>query len=79
MTFQFIIEYFDPKDENCFLNLRLKRVRTRTGKEAVKKFEKLFPNYEVINWRKFTFLTTSISFAHVAELLEMNPGKQMLT
>lgn len=52
MTFQFIIEYFDPKDENCFSKLRLKRIRARTGEEAVKKFQKLFPNYEVINWRK---------------------------
>lgn len=52
MTFQFIIEYVDPKDENCFSNLHLKRIRARTGEEAVKKFEKLFPNYEVTNWRK---------------------------
>ncbi len=52
MTFQFIIEYFDPNDKNYFWRLHIKRIRARTGEEAVKKFEKLFPNYEVINWRK---------------------------
>lgn len=53
MTFQFIIEYFDPKDENCFFNLRLKlkRVRARTGEEAVEIFQQKYPELEIIGWR----------------------------
>lgn len=64
MTFQFIVEYFEPasdipfvfgldtNDAGCFSELKIKRVRARTGEKAVEKFKKKYPEFQVVNWRK---------------------------
>lgn len=64
MTFQFIVEYFGPieyipyvfgLDTNAVVRsseLKIKRIRARTGEKAVEKFQKKYPEFQVVNWRK---------------------------
>lgn len=64
MTFQFIVEYFEPikyipfvfgldtNDIGYSSELKIKRIRARTGEKAVEKFQKKYPEFQVINWRK---------------------------
>ena len=67
MTFQFIVEYIDPKDAALpfdfnysdlkyydYIRYRLihsKRVRAKNGEQAVKIFQQKYPGYEAIGWR----------------------------
>ena len=67
MTFQFIVEYIDPKeaalpfdfnysdqDYDDYVSRKLihsKRVRAKNGEQAIKIFQKKYPGYEVIGWR----------------------------
>lgn len=67
MTFQFIVEYIDPKDAalpfdfnysdqeyNDYVDRRLihsKRIRAKNGGQAIKIFQQKYPGYEVIGWR----------------------------
>lgn len=67
MTFQFIVEYIDPKEEGLpfdfnysdpeydgYIRYRLihsKRVRAKNGEQAIKIFQQKYPGYEVIGWR----------------------------
>ena len=67
MTFQFIVEYIDPKEAALpfdfnysdlkyadYIGDRLvhsKRVRAKNGEQAIKIFHQKYPGYEVIGWR----------------------------
>lgn len=67
MTFQFIVEYIDPKEAalpfdfnysdqeyDDYVSRRLihsKRVRAKNGEQAIKRFTAKYPEYEVIGWR----------------------------
>lgn len=67
MTFQFIVEYIDPKEAalpfdfdysdleyDDYIGNRLihsKRVRAKNGGQAIKIFQQKYPGYEVIGWR----------------------------
>lgn len=67
MTFQFIVEYIDPKeaalqfdfnysdqDYDDYVSRKLihsKRVRAKNGEQAIKIFQQKYPEYEVIGWR----------------------------
>ena len=67
MTFQFIVEYIDPKDAALpfdfnhsdreyydyigWMFLHSKRVRAKNGEQAIKIFQQKYPGYEVIGWR----------------------------
>lgn len=64
MTFQFIVEYVDPEDDlpfdfgctdeeyqsidDC---IKSKRIRAKNGGQAIKIFQKKYPELEVIGWR----------------------------
>ena len=67
MTFQFIVEYIDPKDAalpfdfnysdlkyyDCIGDrlIHSKRVRAKNSGQAIKIFQHKYPEYEVIGWR----------------------------
>ena len=67
MTFQFIVEYIDPKEEALLFVfnyadreyydhtggrfIHSKRVRAKNGEQAIKIFQQKYPEYEVIGWR----------------------------
>ena len=67
MTFQFIVEYIDPKEAvlpfdfnysdlkyEDYIGDKLihsKRVRAKNGEQAIKIFQQKYPGYEVIGWR----------------------------
>lgn len=65
MTFQFIVEYIDPKEKLPFdfdysdeaydlLGgdiIRRKRIRAKNGWQAIEIFQKKYPELEVIGWR----------------------------
>lgn len=67
MTFQFIVEYIDPKEAvlpfdfnysdpeyDDYADRRLihsKRVRAKNGEQAIQRFVAKYPEYEVIGWR----------------------------
>ena len=67
MTFQFIVEYIDPKEAGlpfdfnysdlkyydyiCYRLIHSKRVRAKNGEQAIKIFQQKYPGYEVIGWR----------------------------
>ena len=67
MTFQFIVEYIDPKEAalpfdfnysdlkyDNYIGDKLihsKRVRAKNGEQAIKIFQQKYPGYEVIGWR----------------------------
>lgn len=67
MTFQFIVEYIDPKeagfpfvfkysdpeyyDHICYRLIHSKRVRAKNGEQAIKIFQQKYPGYEAIGWR----------------------------
>lgn len=67
MTYQFIIEYLDPHEtklpfdyeysneaySNLFMGrfVHKKRIRARTGEQAVQKFTEMYPDYDIISWR----------------------------
>lgn len=67
MTFQFIVEYIDPKDAalpfdfnysdqeyDDYINggfIHSKRVRAKNGGQAIQRFVAKYPEYEVIGWR----------------------------
>ena len=67
MTFQFIVEYIDPKEEALPFDfnysdlkyadyigdklIHSKRVRAKNGEQAIKIFQHKYPEYEVIGWR----------------------------
>ena len=67
MTFQFIVEYIDPKDAALpfdfnysdleyydYIGNRLihsKRVRAKNSEQAIQRFVAKYPEYEVIGWR----------------------------
>ena len=67
MTFQFIVEYIDPKDAalpfdfnysdqeyDDYISNRLihsKRVRAKNSEQAIQRFVAKYPEYEVIGWR----------------------------
>ena len=67
MTFQFIVEYIDPKEEAlpfdfnysdleyddyiCNRLIHSKRVRAKNSGQAIKIFQQKYPGYEVIGWR----------------------------
>ena len=67
MTFQFIVEYIDPKDTalpfdfnyydkeyDNYVSRRFvhsKRVRAKNSGQAIKIFQHKYPGYEVIGWR----------------------------
>ena len=67
MTFQFIVEYIDPKDTalpfdfnysdqeyDDYIGNRLihsKRVRAKNSEQAMQRFVAKYPEYEVIGWR----------------------------
>ena len=67
MTFQFIVEYVDPREAalpfdfnysdqeyDDYINGRFihsKRVRAKNGEQAIKRFDAKYPEYEVIGWR----------------------------
>ena len=64
MTFQFIVEFFvpikyipfvfglDADDVGCLPELKIKQIRARTGEKAIEKFQKKYPEFQVVNWRK---------------------------
>ena len=67
MTFQFIVEYIDPKEAavpfdfnysdqeyDDYVSRRLihsKRVRAKNGEQAIKIFQQKYPELEIIGWR----------------------------
>lgn len=67
MTFQFIVEYVDPKEAALPFDfnysdqeyddyisgefIHSKRVRAKNGGQAIKRFTAKYPEYEVIGWR----------------------------
>lgn len=67
MTFQFIVEYIDPKEAalpfdfnysdpeyDDYADRRLihsKRVRAKNGGQAIQRFMTKYPDYEIIGWR----------------------------
>ena len=67
MTFQFIVEYIDPKyaallfdfnysdlEYDDYIGDRLihsKRVRAKNGEQAMQRFVAKYPEYKVIGWR----------------------------
>lgn len=67
MTFQFIVEYIDPKEAGLPLDFNYsdpeyggyiryslihgKRVRAKNGEQAIKIFQQKYPGYEAIGWR----------------------------
>lgn len=67
MTFQFIVEYIDPKEAalpfdfdysdleyDDYIGNRLihsKRVRAKNGEQAIQRFVAKYPEYKVIWWR----------------------------
>lgn len=67
MTFQFIVEYIDPKEAalpfdfnysdqeyDDYVSGRFvhsKRVRAKNGGQAIERFAAKYPEYEVIGWR----------------------------
>ena len=55
MTFQFIVEYIDPKEAGLPFDfnrlIHSKRVRAKNGEQAIKIFKKKYPGYEAIGWR----------------------------
>lgn len=65
MTFQFIVEYIDPKEKLPFdfdysdeaydlLGddiIRRKRIRAKNGDQAIQRFMAKYPELEVIGWR----------------------------
>lgn len=64
MTFQFIIEFIDPKEKLPFdfgytdedydsiaECIKSKRIRAKNGEQAVKIFQQKYPELEVIGWR----------------------------
>ena len=67
MTFQFIVEYIDPKEAALSFDFNYsdleyydyvirrfvhsKRVRAKNGEQAIKIFQHKYPEYEVIRWR----------------------------
>lgn len=67
MTFQFIVEYIDPKEAALPFDFNYsdqeyddyvggrfvhsKRVRAKNGGQAIKIFQQKYPGYEVIGWR----------------------------
>ena len=67
MTFQFIVEYIDPKEAALPFDfnysdlkyadyigdklIHRKRVRAKNSEQAIKIFQQKYPGYEVIGWR----------------------------
>lgn len=65
MTFQFIVEYIDPKEKLPFdfdysdeaydlLGddiIHSKRIRAKNGGKAIQRFMAKYPNLEIIGWR----------------------------
>ncbi len=60
MTFQFIVEYIDPKEATFPFDfdysderniVHSKRVRAKNGEQAIQRFVAKYPEYEVIGWR----------------------------
>lgn len=65
MTFQFIVEYIDPKEKLPFdfdysdeaydsLDVNVihsKRIRAKNGLRAIEIFQQKYPELEVIGWR----------------------------
>lgn len=64
MTFQFIVEYVDPKQNLPFdfgyTNeeydsiaecIKSKRIRAKNGGQAIKIFQQKYPELEIIGWR----------------------------
>ena len=65
MTFQFIVEFIDPKEKLPFdfdysdkaydlLGndiIHSKRIRAKKGEQAIKIFQQKYPELEVIGWR----------------------------
>lgn len=63
MTFQFIVEYIDPKEATLPFDcsdeaydllsnvVHSKRVRAKNGEQAIQRFVAKYPEYEVIGWR----------------------------
>lgn len=65
MTFQFIVEYIDPKEklpfdfdysDEAYVLLgndiiRIKLIRAKNGEQAIKIFQQKYPEFEVVGWR----------------------------
>lgn len=64
MTFQFIVEYIDPERDLPFNFgytdkeyrslggcIKSKRIRAKNGGQAIKIFQKKYPELEIIGWR----------------------------
>ena len=65
MTFQFIVEFIDPKEKLPFdfdysdeaysllgnNIIHSKRIRAKKGEQAIKIFQQKYPELEVIGWR----------------------------
>lgn len=67
MTFQFVVEYIDPKEATLpfdfnysdqeyddYIGNRLihnKRIRAKNGEQAIQRFVEKYPEYEIIGWR----------------------------
>lgn len=65
MTFQFIVEYIDPKEQlpfdfdysdeaYDFLGndiIHSKRIRAKNCEQAIKIFQQKYPEFEVVGWR----------------------------
>lgn len=60
MTFQFIVEYIDPKEATFPFDfdysderniVHSKRVRAKNGEQAIQRFVEKYPEYEIIGWR----------------------------
>ena len=65
MTFQFIVEFIDPKEQLPFDFdysdeaydligndiIHSKRIRAKKGEQAIKIFQQKYPELEVIGWR----------------------------
>lgn len=60
MTFQFIVEYIDPKEATFPFDfdysderniVHSKRVRAKNGEQAIQRFVAKYPEYEIIGWR----------------------------
>lgn len=63
MTFQFIVEYIDPKEATLPFDcsdeaydllsnvVHSKRVRAKNGEQAIQRFVAKYPEYEIIGWR----------------------------
>lgn len=54
MTFQFIVEFIDPKETLPFDSdyiIHSKRIRAKNGGQAIKIFQQKYPELEIIGWR----------------------------